>query len=146
MRSQLSNLFICLALIHGLSGLSKGCQPCKIDLFYPFWVSKFKFPGLQPLRPGQPKRSCYLGSYYNKIKLLTWLASFHMGALLCKMSFLRFLLSSIDSFFSASVTWTYYEQKRGENDTLEIASITTGNSIYIIWILLWYPSITGWPL
>ena len=49
----------------------------------------------------------------------TWLASFHMGALLCKIIFLRFLLSSKDSFFSASVTWTC---KREKNDPLKIVA------------------------
>ena len=49
----------------------------------------------------------------------TWLASFHMGALLRKIIFLRFLLSSKDSFFSASVTWTC---KRQKNDPLKIVA------------------------
>ena len=118
------------------------CQINNSWLEATYYIYPCKFLGCQPLRPGQPKRSCSFGSYEQNryVQLFTWLASFHMGALLCKMSFLRFLFSSIDSFFSASVTWTYYEQKRGENNTLEIESITTGNSVYIIWSLLWYPS------
>ena len=37
----------------------------------------------------------------------TWLASFHMGALLCKINLLRFLLSRRASFFSISDVWIW---------------------------------------
>ena len=66
---------------------------------------------------------------------LTWLASFHIGALLWRISFLFFLfVSNNASFFSASVTWIWKE-----NQFLKIIKDVMRYLMFCILIWLCFP-------